>query len=237
MVAILEEIKLVTKQRVEQLKTPFNEIHNDCTLEKNYSFKKGKIYGIIGEQGEGGELISSLLSGRIPIKDEEIYCDDIELNNYKLKCMGWYVGKREYLGTIVKKQITVKKALKLAMKKYKRYKNLKDIVEEFHLTLDRLDYKISNYSGERLRASLAIGYASNRIIYCFPWMNTAEFHDIILSSGVFRFFTKLKEEGCIIILPTSRRENVIGFADEIIDINNPKFKSVLSENPYFQEYF
>ena len=39
MVAILEEIKLVTKQRVEQLKTPFNEIHNDCTLEKNYRFK------------------------------------------------------------------------------------------------------------------------------------------------------------------------------------------------------
>ena len=68
-------------------------------------------------------------------------------------------------------------------------------------------------------------------------MNTACFNSILLSSGVFRFFKKLKEEGAIILLPTSRRENVIGLADEAIEINNPQYKSIISENEYFIKNF
>lgn len=63
------------------------------------------------------------------------------------------------------------------------------------------------------------------------------FHDIILSSGVFRFFKKLKSEGCIIILPTSRKENVIGMVDEVIEIGNPRFDNMISQHPYFIEHF
>lgn len=237
MVAILEEIKLITKQRIERLKNAFNESQDDYTMEKTFCFKRGMIYGIIGEQGEGGELISSLLSGRIPIKNEEVYCDRKLVDNYVLRQMGWYVGKSEYCGRIVKKQISVKRALLNAIRKYKRYQNLDEVVEEFHLSPDKLHYKITKYSGEKWRASLAIGYASRKEIYCFSWMNTACFNSILLSSGVFRFFKKLKGEGSIILLPTSRRENVIGLADEIIEINNPQYKSMISENQYFIEHF
>lgn len=237
MVAILEEIKLITKQRVERLKNPFNELQDDYTMEKLFCLKRGMIYGIIGEQGEGGELISSLLSGRIPIVNEEIYCDGKLADNVVLKQLGWYVGKPEYCGGIVKKQISVEKALLHAIKKYKRYQNLNEVVEEFHLSPDKLHNKISKYSGEKWRASLAIGYASRKEIYCFSWMNTACFNSILLSSGVFRFFKKLKEEGAIILLPTSRRENVIGLADEVIEINNPQYKSIISENEYFIKNF
>lgn len=237
MVAVLEEIKLITKQRVERIKNPFNELQDDYTMEKLFCFKRGMIYGIIGEQGEGGELISSLLSGRIPIVNEEIYCDGKLVDNVVLKQLGWYVGKSEYCRGIVKKQISVKKALLYAIKKYKRYQNLNEVIEEFHLSPDKLHYKISNYSGEKWRASLAIGYASRKEIFCFSWMNTACFNSILLSSGVFRFFKKLKEDGAIILLPTSRRENVIGLADEIIEINNPQYKSMISENEYFINNF
>lgn len=237
MVAILEEIKLITKRRTEQVKNAFNELQIDCTLEKTFCFKRGKIYGIIGEQGEGGELISSVLSGRIPIIEEEIYYDGVKLNNKNLQKIGWYVGKREYYEGIIKKEKRVEKALTDAIKKYKRYNNLEEIVKEFNLTPDRLNYEISRYSGERWRASLAIGYASLKEIYCFSWMNTACFNSILLSSGVFRFFKKMKEEGLIIVLPTSRKDNVIGLADEIIEIDNPEYKCIISEDPYFIKTF
>ena len=235
MVEILEGIKLITKQRTEQLKNVFNELKNDYTFEKKFCFEKGKIYGIIGEHGEGGEIISSLLSGIIPIKDEEIYYDGVRLDDYRMKEIGWYVGRDNSFNNLIRK--SVKKTLLYALKKYNRYQSLNEVVKEFNLTQDRLNYKISNYSGEKWRASLAIGYASRKKIYCFSWMDTAQFNSMMLSSGVFRFFKKMKSEGLIIILPTSRRENVIGIADEIIEISNPQYNCIVSQEKYFIDNF
>lgn len=237
MVAILEKIKLVTKQRVERIKNSFNEIQNDYIIDKSFVFEKGKIYGIIGEHGEGGELISSLMSGRIPIEKEVIYYDDTKIDSSNIRDIGWYVGKSEYSEGIIKKEISVKKALKNAIKRYQRYESIDEIIEDFHLTPDKLEYALSKYSGEKWRASLAIGYACKKEVYCFSWMDTAHFSSILLSSGVFRFFKRMREEGLIIILPTSRKENVIDFVDEVIEINNPEYKSVISENLYFKEHF
>lgn len=231
------EIRLITKLRAVEVNNAFNQKYDDAIFEKEFYFESGKIYGIIGEYGEGGELISSLLSGMIPIKREEIYYDGIKMNDYDMQEVGWYVGKREFLKGLVKKEKSVKRALNDVVKKYKRYQNLDEVVEEFHLSPERLNNNLSKYSGERWRASLAIGYASRKKIYCFSWMSTSAFNNILLSSGVFRFFKKMKKEGLTIILPTSRRENVIGLADEIIEINNPSYKYLISEDPYFVEHF
>ena len=169
---------------------------------------------------------------RVFLPDFNFY-DNIKAYNKDIQSKGLYVGKVEYSDCIFQREISVKQAINKAIRRYNRYENINEVIQEFGLTQGRVEYKLSKYSGERLRASLAIGYASNKIVYCFPWMNTAYFYDIILSSGVFRFFNKLKEEGCIIILPTSREENVNGFVDKVININNPKFNYILSENQYF----
>lgn len=237
MVGILDKIKLVTKHRVDKIINSFDEIHNDFIFEKTFIFEKGKLYGIVGEHGEGGELISALMSGRIPIMEEEIYYDDVKVDLSSLQDIGWYVGKSEYSKGVIKREISVRKALNYAITSFQRYKNIDEIIKDFHLAPSRLNYELSKYSGERWRASLAIGYACRKKVYCFSWMNTAEFNNILLGSGVFRFFKKMKEEGMIVILSTSRKENVAGFVDEIIEINNPQYKSIISENPYFIENF
>lgn len=233
----MEKIKVVTKECVVHVYNHIGEKYIDYINENEFEFEKGKVYGLVGEHGSGGEILSSLLSGRIEQNDNTIYFDGVKVYKDDIQKSGWYVGKAEYTKGIVKKEICVESAIAKAVEKYHRYENVNEVVNEFHLTSGRLRYKLSQYSGERLRASLAIGYASNKVIYCFPWMNTAYFHDIILSSGVFRFFKKMKKEGCIIILPTSRMENVVGFADEVIHINNPKFEYVISQHPYFIEHF
>lgn len=237
MVSVLEKIKIVTKQRVEQLKNPFGEIQYDCLYENTFVFERGKIYGIVSEYGEGGEMISAIMSGTIPINQEDIFFDKEKVENPDMHSIGWYVGKSEYHRGLMHREISAKKALTEAVKKYQRYQNVDEVVKDFHLSVDRLDYPLSQYSGEKWRASLAIGYACKKEIFCFSWMSTIRFTDILLSSGVFRFFKRLKEEGCIVILPTSYKNNVSGLADDVIEIDNAQYKSVLSDSQYFREYF
>lgn len=238
MVANLEKIKLITKERVVNTSNPFNERSTDYISDNIFIFEKGKIYGIICEHGGGGEAISLLLSNQLSRKEEKIYFDNAEADMMDVKQAGWYVGKVLYSENLIRKEMSIKKALKCAIKKYQKYENIDDIIDEFALSPDRLDYSLSkNCNWERWRASLAIGYASNKTVFCFPWMNTLEFYDCLYNSSVFRFFKKLRNEGAIIILPTSRKENVAGIADEIIQICSPRFEHVISDSQYFKECF
>ncbi len=237
MVAVLEKVKIVTKEGFIHVCNHIGEKWIDYINDNEFNFEKGRIYGLVGEHGSGGEIISSLLSGRIKQEKNSVYIDNNRANEAEVQKNGWYVGKAEYTKGLIKKEISVRRAIQRAIKEYHRYENINEVVEEFHLTPERLGYGLSKYSGERLRASLAIGYISNKEIYCFPWMNTAFFRDIILSSGVFRFFKKMRDEGCIIILPTSRVENVVGLVDEVIEMETLEFKNVISQNSYFIEHF
>lgn len=237
--AILEKIRLEIKdERFINICNPFKEKSQDYICKNTFIFEKGNIYGIVCEHGGGGESISRFLSNEESLKQEKIYIDDVEAESSDIKKIGWYVGKTLYSQGIITKELSIRKALEYAIKRYKRYENVEDIIEEFHLTTDRLDYSLSrNCEWEMWRASLAIGYASNKTVYCFPWMNTLFFYDCMYNSSVFRFFNKLKSEGAVIILPTSRKENVCGFVDKVIQIENPRYKHVISDNSYFKQYF
>lgn len=232
----MSKIKLETGERFVHIETSFGEKFVDDVRENTFTFENGKIYGVVCEYGGGGAALSCFMSNQIPWEDEKIYFDEKEINPSDIGEISWYIGKPIYSKGILKKEISVRKALNNAVLQHHRYKNISDIIEEFGLQERRLDYGLSNYSYERWRASLAIGYASNKTIYCFPWLNTYSFYNWIICSSVFRFFRKLRDEGNIIILPTSRKENVVGFVDEVIEINNALNK-VVTNDPYFKEYF
>ena len=235
----MEKIELVIKgERFIDVNNPFGEKSQDYVCENTFIFEKGKIYGIICEHGAGGEAISLLLSNEIPLKQEKIYIDDVEAEVSDIENLGWYVGKTLYYRFPLKRELSSKQALEYAIKKYHCYEKLDDIVEEFHLTTGRLDYGLSrNCEWEKWRTSVAIGYASRKKVYCFPWMDTLRFYDCMYNSSVFRFFKKIVQEGAIIILPTSRKENVAGFVDSIIQIHSQRFERSISESSYFKECF
>lgn len=239
MVAILEKVKLVIEgERLIDVNNPYGEKSQDYISEGTYIFEAGKIYGVVCEHGGGGESVSLLLSDNASLINERVYVDDVEVQATEIEKYGWYVGKTLYSKGFVKKELSAKKALEYAIEKYHRYENVEDIARDFHLALDKLHYGLSkNCEWEKWRASIAIGYASNKKIYCFPWMDTMTFYDCLYNSSVFRFFKKLMSEGAIIILPTSREENIRGFANNIIKIRSPRFEHVISESGYFKDYF
>ena len=233
----MEKIKLITKESLVHVKNPFCESIVDYLTDNTFVFDKGKIYGIICEHGCGGDAISAIMSNYVTCKTAEVHIDDVKATALDVKNLGWYLGSPIYTNGLIKRERSVKKALKYAIKKYHRYECLEDVIDEFHLKTDRLEYGISKYSGEKWRASLAVGYVSNKKVYCFPWLNTIHIYNCLVNSVIYSFFKKMKDEGCIIIVPTSRCENVAGFADEIIELRDTRFEHVISENEYFKQYY
>lgn len=235
----MDKVKLVIERdRFIEVDNPFGEKSTDYICKNIFIFEKGKIYGIICEHGAGGESIARLLSNTTSLKGERVLIDDVEVETSTIEKFGWYLGKVLYSRGLIKRELSFRQALEMAIKEHHVYENIDDIVKEFHLTLGRLDYSLScNCEWERWRMSMAIGYANNKKIYCFPWMDTLQFYDCLYNSSVFRFFKKFTKEGAIIILPTSRKENVNGFADSIIQIHSPRFEHCISESSYFKEYF
>ena len=219
----MEIVRLnVKKDRIIHCKNPFGEEYNDYLYKNDYIFEVGKTYGVICEHGEGGESLSLLLSSEKELVSEEILIDNGCLSS--VEEIGWYVGKSIYSNSILNKEITQKKSIEMAIHKYRRYDNISDIINDFHLSDNKLDYSFSNNTEwERWRTSFALGYASNKKIFCFPWMNSLQFYDCMYNSSVYRFFDKIKEEKGIVILPTSKKKNVVGLVDDIIVINNPRF--------------
>ncbi len=235
----MDKVKLVIESdRFIEVNNPFGEKSTDYICKNTFIFEKGKIYGIICEHGAGGESIARLLSNTTPLKGEKVFVDDVEVGASTIEKLGWYLGRVLYSRGLIKRELSFRQALEMAIKEHHYYEKIDDIVKEFHLTPSRLDYSLSqNCEWERWRISIAIGYTNNKKIYCFPWMNTMEFYDCLYNSSVFRFFKKLTKEGAIIILPTSRKENVDKLVDHIVRIRNPRFEHYVSESPYFREYF
>lgn len=163
MVAILEKIRLETKERFVNVDNPFGEKSRDYIGDNTFIFEKGKIYGIICEHGGGGEAISLLLSNQIPKEEEKIYFDDVLVGEQDTQQMGWYMGKPIYSNMPIRREVSIKKALNHAINKYHRYENINDVIEDFALTPGILNYGLSrNCNWEKWRASLAIGYASKK---------------------------------------------------------------------------
>lgn len=82
MVAILGEVKISIKEDyLLNYINVYGEKTHDYISKNEYFFKKGKIYGIICEQGAGGEGISHILTDKTCDKSVKIFIDGVESNN------------------------------------------------------------------------------------------------------------------------------------------------------------
>ena len=80
----------------------------------------------------------------------------------------------------------------------------------FELSEGRFEHSFEQTSGERWRISMAVGYAYEKSIYCFPWVNS---HFLKNLSCLELCIKHLVSSGAIIIIPTTFPE-VLG---EMID--------------------
>lgn len=142
----------------------------------------------------------------------EIWIDNNLVNVKDLKRYTCYVGEdaglRKWGGL---KPMTVAEQIQYGVKKgYSFCNSIEGIKLQFELSSGRFNRPIKYCSGERWRASMAIGYALGKRIYCFPWLNTR----FIKSLSCLKIcFDLLLKHGAIIIIPTSKGSVL----DEIVE--------------------
>lgn len=216
--------------------TNFGSAIDDIT-DLQYVFSSGKIYGIIGECGSGGWGLSYLLSGKDTCPKQEIIINENNAFQKDLKKIGWYVGDQIQRKNFLCKEMSIIKQLQLGVKQSNNKISVDEIVQKFNLSHDRLNKKISELSWEKWRASIAIGYAHNKRIFCFPWLNTAQINDLILNTGLHIYSDILRKEGNLIIIPTGKKEALEYIADEYLILNNPRHTISNMTKEILEEYF
>lgn len=233
MVAILEKINIqIYEDFMIDYTNVYGEKSHDYVSKANYCMEFGNIYGVICEQGAGGEGISQIITNPYSEKYRIVLNEN---KDSEIDEISWYVGKQLRDGRLLKKDITIRNAFELAIKKNGRYNDIETIIEDFHLSPQRIDYTLSEIDvWERWRASIAIGYAFGKKIYCFPWMDSLYFYDCMINSSVFRYFKKIVQDNGMIILPTSREQSVKGIVDKIIKVHCPRFERCISDSDYFK---
>ncbi len=208
------------------------------------TIEEGTINGIIGELGYGGWLLSSILSGRIndDCISNSVVLDGVSASIEGLKTISCYVGEgvaeapyrklRQYPGLIKRKLFgikTVMEHIKDGLIKSNNKMRLTEIAEMFELTgiyennerNGRINRPLEFQSGEVWRASMAIGLAYQKKLFCFPWLEP-EFSKFIFSTENQKYIEKLRNKGATLIIPVSNEAYFMNKADQIIYLKRPR---------------
>ena len=196
-------------------------ILNDYSDRINLTLESGHLYGVIGEFGEGGAAISYGLSGRLPSYEGSVWVNDSEVKREELRSLAWYVGydihspkesRRLYKHSI---ESQVKEGIAKAGQPF----SVKEVQNMFKISDERFSRNIKYVSGERYKASAAIGYAFDKQIFCFPWMNSRDlFHQ---KEHITNIVSVLLKANKIVLLPTAKKEMLAALFDDfnLVDLS------------------
>lgn len=216
----------------------------DSIHEFNASFEEGSINGIIGELGHGGWLLSAILCGRI---NNEAIVNTITLSGVpsgieSLRRISCYVGEgvaeapyrrlQNYPRKLMRKFIgvkTVMEHIREGLIKSKSELCSSEIAEMFELTgmydnderIGRINRPLEFQSGEVWRASMAIGVAYQKKLFCFPWLEP-EFLINVLSKENQKYIERIRDIGGTILIPVSNVEYFNNKVDQTIYLKKPK---------------
>lgn len=202
----------------------------DAWRYENLKFESGKIYGLIGEYEQGPMYLSYLLGGKIEFDGLKLYYNDSEINRHNLERISWNLEPHyeKY------KKAVVRKTVERAICENQGKEDFKTIADKFFLTEPRYDRKLCQLSGERWRASAALGYASGKKIFYAPYKPSV-FYYHMYQSALLKALKELTASGSIVLLPVGSDDFMKHIADECIYIKREYDVEELKER--YQEMF
>ena len=207
MVAILEKIRLDDFSVGGECDLFHRGKVCDYLRRSSFEFHIGNLYGIIGEFGCGGASLSCGMTGNIDYDEGKVYIDDQESPLEHVIENSWYVGMDlDNRKRFIKKRQTVRQQIEYGVHNTEQGGDAKRIQDIFRISEERIDRNIKYVSGERWKASAAIGYANGRRIFCYPWMNSRDVE--LLKEQLSYVVDYLIHSDCIVIFPTTKEDNI-----------------------------
>lgn len=181
---------------------------------RDIKLESGKIYGLIGEYGQGPMYLSYLIGGKVEFGDLRLFCNDQELSKNMLEQTSWNLepSNEKYRNAVVKKSI------EKALIKNRSIEDFDAIAKKFILTEPRYDRKLFQLSGERWRASAALGYSNRKKIYYSPY-KCSNFYYQMCQSGLLKVLKELAASEAIVLLPAGSDEFLKHIVDECVYTN------------------
>ncbi len=87
----------------------------------------------------------------------------------------------------------------------------------FELSEPRVGRTIKYVSGVRWKASIGIGFAYGKKIFCYPWMNSNDIR--IWGEQISKSVKVLTDNNCTVVFPTTKEENIMKLATQYNIIN------------------
>lgn len=195
-----------------------------CACNKfSYTFKSG-IYALSGEINQGGwAFVYSLLPVKKYIfyssEETEYILNDKNITLSELQKQSCYVGDIS-IKTFSRRnlKLTVRELISKALKNNKSIFSTDDIQKMFNISDDRINRKINSLGYETFRATAAIGIASNKKIFCFPWLDSTSYS--VYLEMFKQLFTTLKQLECLVLVPITDANILKGIHDIDLNLNN-----------------
>ncbi|SEQ06249.1 hypothetical protein SAMN02910289_01155 [Lachnospiraceae bacterium RM5] len=224
MVGILENIIFSEVSFGGECNLFHHGIVQDCLQKKDFEFSCGNLYGIIGEFGDGGAALSCGITGNTNFYEGKIFFDNIEKKIKDVIEISWYIGNDLYQNSMKRKfnikpkinKKTIKEQIEHGVQSQLTGDDCHSISQMFQISSERLNRNISFVSGERWKASAAIGYANGKKIFCYPWMNSKDIERY--KEQLVHTVNILLDTKCIIIIPTTKEENVKSISNNAYSI-------------------
>lgn len=194
---------------------------NDYSDRINLTLESGHLYGVIGEFGDGGAAISYGLSGHLPSYEGRVWINGSEVKPEELYSLAWYVGYDTYSPKESRRLFkhSIENQVKEGIAQTGQPFGVKDVQGMFKVSDERFLRNIKYVSGERYKASAAIGYAYNKQIFCFPWMNSRDL--LHQKEHITNIVSVLLKANKIVLIPTSKKETLEALFDDfdIVDLS------------------
>ncbi len=204
----------------------------DCWRYSSQQFESGKIYGLISEYEQGCMYLSYLLGGKVDFGDLKMSWNGNRIQRKDLECVSWNL---EPACEPYRKSI-VKKAVNAAIRKHKLDTTFAEIQERFCLTPEREDRRLFQLSGERWRASAALGFAENKRIFYAPY-NPSVFYYQMCQSALLKSLRELTDSGALVLLPAGSDSFLKHIADECIYLDFDRHYEIEALRQRYQQYF
>lgn len=189
----------------------FSKGFYDTWYYKDIEFVSGKIYGIVSEFQQGCMYLSYLLGGKLELGDLQVYIDGRKVYKDDLKRISWNLEPLEEKY----KNKRVRKAIEQSIIKNGCPETFEEIADAFYLDERRHDVKLKCLSGERWRASAALGYVSGKKLFYAPYECT-RFYWSMYHSNMFKALRYLADKDAITLLPVGSDAFIKSVVDECI---------------------